>query len=105
LIHRDKIDAALAARLVAEQFPEWADLPVVPVDPGGWDNRTFRLGDTMTVRLPSAEVYVPSIEKELTWLPRLAPLLPLPIPVPLAAACRPTNRSRRRPVVGRRWSR
>lgn len=82
---RERIDAALAARLVAQQFPEWADLPVEPVELSGWDNRTFRLGPTMTVRLPSAEGYVASVEKELTWLPRLAPLLPLPIPVPVAA--------------------
>jgi aminoglycoside phosphotransferase (APT) family kinase protein len=83
-MHRDRIDSALVARLVAAQFPEWADLPVVPVEPAGWDNRTFRLGAEMTLRLPSAEGYVPSVEKEQTWLPRLAAQLPLPIPVPLA---------------------
>ncbi len=84
-MRREQIDAALAARLVAEQFPRWAGLPVRPVDFGGWDNRTFRLGDTMTVRLPTAEAYAASVEKELTWLPRLAPALPFPIPVPVAA--------------------
>jgi aminoglycoside phosphotransferase (APT) family kinase protein len=83
-MHRDRIDAALAARLVAAQFPDWADLPVVPVEVDGWDNRTFRLGDAMTMRLPTAEGYVHSVEKEQSWLPRLAPHLPLPIPVPLA---------------------
>jgi aminoglycoside phosphotransferase (APT) family kinase protein len=83
-MHRDEIDAALATHLVATQFPQWAELPVVPVEQPGWDNRTFRLGDTMTVRLPSAAAYVASVEKEHTWLPRLAPRLPLPIPVPLA---------------------
>jgi aminoglycoside phosphotransferase (APT) family kinase protein len=83
-MHRDQIDAALANRLVAAQFPEWAGLPIVPVELPGWDNRTFRLGDTMTVRLPTAAGYVPSVEKERIWLPRLAPRLPLPIPVPLA---------------------
>jgi aminoglycoside phosphotransferase (APT) family kinase protein len=83
-MHRDAIDAALATRLVAAQFPKWAELPVLPVDQPGWDNRTFRLGDAMSVRLPSAVAYVPSVEKEHTWLPRLAPQLPLPIPVPLA---------------------
>ncbi|MES0036801.1 phosphotransferase [Mesorhizobium sp. M0046] len=78
------IDAALVRRLIAAQFPEWADLPVEPVEPGGWDNRTFRLGDRMSVRLPSAAAYVAQVEKEHRWLPRLAPHLPLPIPVPLA---------------------
>jgi len=82
---RSQIDAALAARLVAEQFPQWAGLAVVPVELDGWDNRTFRLGDTMTVRLPSAEAYASSVAKELTWLPRLAPTLPRPVPVPVAA--------------------
>jgi aminoglycoside phosphotransferase (APT) family kinase protein len=77
-MHRDEIDAALATHLVATQFPQWAELPVVPVEQPGWDNRT------MTVRLPSAAAYVASVEKEHTWLPRLAPQLPVPIPVPLA---------------------
>jgi hypothetical protein len=36
------IDAALAARLVAEQFPEWADLPVTPVETAGWDKLLSR---------------------------------------------------------------
>ena len=77
------IDASLARRLIAAQFPHWADLPVTPAMPQGWDNRTFRLGERMTVRLPSAERYVAQVEKEQRWLPRLAPHLPLPIPVPL----------------------
>jgi aminoglycoside phosphotransferase (APT) family kinase protein len=77
------IDASLVRRLIAAQFPHWADLPVSPTVPQGWDNRTFRLGERMTVRLPSAERYVAQVEKEHRWLPRLAPHLPLPIPVPL----------------------
>jgi len=79
-----RIDAALVRRLIAAQFPPWADLPVRPVEAGGWDNRTFRLGPRMTARLPSAEPYALQVEKEHRWLPKLAPLLPLPIPVPLA---------------------
>ena len=65
-------------------FPQWAALPVEPVEVDGWDNRTFRLGARMTVRLPSAARYAPQVEKEHRWLLKLAPLLPLPIPVPLA---------------------
>lgn len=78
------IDVALVARLVAAQFPQWANLSITPALPQGWDNRTFRLGTEMAVRLPSAEGYVPQVEKEHRWLPHLAPRLPLPIPVPLA---------------------
>lgn len=82
--HRDDIDAALVRRLIAAQFPAWADLPVEPVIPGGWDNRTFRLGDALSVRLPSAAWYAAQVAKEHRWLPVLAPQLPLPIPAPLA---------------------
>ncbi len=79
-----EIDAALAGRLVVAQFPRWAALPVQPMAARGWDNRTFRLGDEMVVRLPSAERYAAQVAKEQRWLPRLAPGLPLPIPAPLA---------------------
>ncbi len=103
-MRREQIDTALAARLVAEQFPRWAGLPVRPVELSGWDNRTFRLGETMTVRLPTAQAYAASVEKELTWLPRLAPALPYPIPVPVAAgapsATFPWPWSIRRWIVG-----
>lgn len=78
------ISVSLVSRLVRAQFPQWAELPIRPVELSGWDNKTFRLGDAMTVRLPSAKAYVQQVEKEQRWLPRLAPLLPLPIPVPLA---------------------
>jgi len=44
----------------------------------------FRLGEHLSVRLPSAERYVAAVEKEHEWLPRLAPFLPLTIPVPVA---------------------
>lgn len=81
---RAGIDAALVKRLVASQFPHWGDLPVTPVEVDGWDNRTYRLGDAMTVRLPTAEGYAPAVDKEHRWLPVLAPSLPVPVPVPLA---------------------
>jgi aminoglycoside phosphotransferase (APT) family kinase protein len=80
---RAGIDAELVRRLVATQFPQWRDLPVVPVETDGWDNRTYRLGADLSVRLPTAEGYVPAIEKEQRWLPTLAPQLPQPIPEPI----------------------
>ena len=78
------INSELVRRLIIGQFPEWSNLPVTAIEPGGWDNRTFRLGDHMSVRLPSALAYVAQVEKEHEWLPRLAPHLPLLIPAPLA---------------------
>ena len=91
---RPHLEVSLVRRLVAAQFPEWAGLPVKPVEFGGWDNRTFRLGEDMSVRLPSAARYVLQVEKEQRWLPVLAPHLPLPIPVPLAMG---------RPAEGYPW--
>ncbi|WP_439378269.1 aminoglycoside phosphotransferase family protein [Amycolatopsis lexingtonensis] len=81
---RIEVTADQVRRLVAEQFPRWAGLAVRPVANGGWDNRTFHLGDTMSVRLPSAAEYALAVGKEQRWLPVLAPRLPLPVPVPLA---------------------
>ena len=75
----------LAAALIAAQFPHWAELPVELVVPGGHDNRTFRLGDELTIRLPTDDGYVAGELKEHEWLPRLAPQLPLPIPDVVAA--------------------
>lgn len=74
------ISEALVTSLVTEQFPEWSHLPVRAVVPGGNDHRTFRLGERLSVRLPSAPGYVPQVVKEQTWLPKLAPAVPLPIP-------------------------
>jgi aminoglycoside phosphotransferase (APT) family kinase protein len=72
------------AELVASQFPRWRGLRVSPVVPGGWDHRSFRLGDDMVARLPSAAPYALQIEKEARWLPRLASSLPLAIPTLVA---------------------
>ena len=78
------IDTALVARLIGSQFPQWSGLPIYPAEPNGWDNRTFRLGPDLSVRLPSAEGYAAQVRKEQRWLPLLAPHVPLPIPVPVA---------------------
>jgi aminoglycoside phosphotransferase (APT) family kinase protein len=94
-VERDEINADLAAALVAEQFPQWADLPVVPVSLNGWDNTTFRLGDQLSIRLPNGEGYAAAVEKEHRWLPVLAPQLPVPIPQPVAIG---------RPGHGYPWS-
>jgi len=83
-VERSAITPALVTGLIARQFPRWARLAVTPIEADGWDNVTFRLGDSMTVRLPSADAYVPQVEKEHRWLPVLAPALPVAIPEPLA---------------------
>ena len=78
------ITTDLVRTLVAEQFPAWADLPVIPVPRQGWDNRTFMLGTHLSVRLPSGAGYAAAVEKEHRCLPALAEHLPVPIPAPVA---------------------
>ena len=85
-MHDDEVatDATLVRRLLATQFPQWAELPINPVSSAGTDNALYRLGDEMAVRLPRIAWAVGQVDKEQQWLPRLAPHLPLAIPVPLA---------------------
>ena len=85
MVERVGVDEATVTALVADQFPQWSDRTVTRVRPGGWDNRTFRLGADLLARLPAASPYVAAVEKEQAWLPRLAGELPLPIPAPVAA--------------------
>lgn len=84
-MHDDEVETsvALVRRLLATQFPRWADLPVTPVRSAGTDNAIYRLGIELVVRLPRIGWAVAQVEKEHRWLPRLAPLLPLGVPVPL----------------------
>ena len=84
-IHPDEflVDHALVSRLVADQFPQWQHLPIVPVPYSGTDNAIFRLGDDMVLRLPRIHWATAQVHKEHTWLPVLAPRLPLRVPAPL----------------------
>jgi aminoglycoside phosphotransferase (APT) family kinase protein len=97
VVDRSRIDVPLARRLVAGQFPEWADLPVRVMDHSGNDHRMFRLGENMLVRLPADPNFVPQVSKEQKWLPWLAPRLPLPVPQ-VRGAGRPS------PDFPARWS-
>jgi aminoglycoside phosphotransferase (APT) family kinase protein len=84
-MHADEVetDVSLVRRLLAAQFPQWAELPMEPVRSAGTDNALYRLGDEMVVRLPRIHGAVGQVRKEQEWLPRVAPLLPLAIPAPL----------------------
>jgi aminoglycoside phosphotransferase (APT) family kinase protein len=81
---RPIVDLLTVRRLVDSQFPQWSHLPVAPVELDGWDNRSFRLGSELTIRMPSGAWYAKQVDKEQRWLPVLAPHLPLPIPAPVA---------------------
>lgn len=96
-MHADEVrtDAALVTRLLAEQFPQWAGLPVERVRSDGTDNALYRIGEHLVARLPRIGWAIGQVEKEATWLPRLAPHLPLQIPAPVAVGT---------PAAGYPWS-
>jgi aminoglycoside phosphotransferase (APT) family kinase protein len=77
-----EVTAALARALLADQHPDLADEPIVHVE-DGWDNVMFRLGDALALRMPRRHAGGLLIATEQTWLPRIAPGLPLPTPAPL----------------------
>jgi len=85
-MHADEIetDAALVRRLLAGQFPQWADLPIDLVVSYGTDHDIYRLGDRLAARLPRIGWATKQAAKEREWLPKLAPHLPLALPVQLA---------------------
>ena len=78
------IDVPLVRRLLEEQYPELAMLPLA-ILAEGWDNRLFRLGDALLVRLPRRAASAILVVHEQRWLPALARRLPLPVPVPVHA--------------------
>ena len=79
-----EIDESLVRRLLAGQFPRWADLSIERVDSDGTENAIYRLGDELAIRLPYRAAKTTLVDKDHRWLPILAPHLPIPIPVPLA---------------------
>lgn len=80
-----QIDEALVRRLIAEQFPRWAELAVEPWPSGGTVNAIYRLGNDMVVRLPLTKGGANDVAMERDWLPRLVSRLPTAIPEVLGA--------------------
>jgi aminoglycoside phosphotransferase (APT) family kinase protein len=53
-LHDDEFvtDTTMIRRLLAGQFPRWADLPLTRIGLSGTMNQLYRLGDELLVRLP-----------------------------------------------------
>ena len=85
-MHPDEIetDADLVRGLLADQFPALAELPIELVPSSGTDHDIYRLGAELVVRLPRIGWAEGQAALEGTWLPRLAPHLPLAVPVQVA---------------------
>ncbi len=102
-----KIDGSMVQKLIAQQFPYLSDLPVKPIKKQGHDNRTFRLGDELSVRLPSQPSYADAVQKEATALGALDGRLSVDIPEVFALG-EPSNEyplpwSIRRWLAGTTW--
>jgi len=84
-MHADEhaIDTALVRRLLLGQFPQWADLPLAPLASGGTVNAVYRLGSSLTVRLPLTAGGADDITKERQALGTLGEL---PAAVPAVVA-------------------
>ncbi len=75
------VDEGLARRLLA-QFSELTVESLRPLAEG-WDNAVWVVNERYAFRFPRRQIAIPGVELELAFLPRLAPLLPLPIPDPI----------------------
>ncbi|MET7751021.1 aminoglycoside phosphotransferase family protein [Micromonospora sp. NPDC005367] len=82
------VSVELVRRLLDEQHPDLADLPV-EVLANGWDNLVCRLGAEFLVRLPRRAMAAELVAHEQRWLSELADRLPLPVPAPVRVG-RPT---------------
>ncbi len=77
------ISIELAKKLILTQFSEYADLNVTDIEEQGHDNRTYRIGDDMLIRMPKTESYALKVPKEQEFLPKLATHLSIAIPEPI----------------------
>ena len=70
-----EVSAVLVRRLLADQHPDLARLPVAFLA-NGWDNELYRVGGGLVARLPRRALGARIIKNEQRWLPGLAPKLP-----------------------------
>ena len=73
------MDASLARRLIAEQFPD-VELESLHALSEGWDTTVWLADGRWVFRFPRRQVVVSPAAREFALLGRLAPLLPAPIP-------------------------
>lgn len=78
----DPVDVELARRLLVDQLPHLAELPLTSVAQG-WDNLIVRVGDELVLRLPVREESAPLIRNEARWLAEVVSPLRFATPVPL----------------------
>ncbi|OOC56442.1 MULTISPECIES: aminoglycoside phosphotransferase family protein [Nocardiopsis] len=76
------VTVPLVERLLRQQHPDLARLPLVPLA-SGWDNTIMRLGGHLTVRLPRRESAAALVLNEQRWPGRIAARVGVALPVPV----------------------
>jgi aminoglycoside phosphotransferase (APT) family kinase protein len=76
-----EIDEVLVRALLSEQFPQLGAYSVRLVGEG-FDNSVWVVDEEWAFRFPRRAIAVPLVAREVSVLPRIAPLLPAPVPVP-----------------------
>lgn len=84
------LDAALARRLIAEQFPALGDAALRPFGEG-WDNAAFLVDERFVFRFPRRRIVAHLIVREAALLPRIAAAVPFAVPAPVYVGV-PTER-------------
>lgn len=81
-LHADElpVDEALVRRMIADQLPEYAGVPLRRLSASGSSNSLFRLGHELLVRVPRQPGGSSAILKEARWLPYLEDALPADVP-------------------------
>lgn len=77
------IDAALVERLLRDQAPSIASMPLTVVEPWGTDHAIWRIGDEFVGRFPRISWAATQPALEARWLPWLAPRVPIEVPEPV----------------------
>lgn len=77
------VDDALAARLIAAQFPDLRGLPVGRLASAGTVNALFRVGDELVARFPFEPVPAAELADEARAMGEFAAVQPFPAPTPV----------------------
>ncbi|HEX8805509.1 MAG TPA: phosphotransferase [Candidatus Aquilonibacter sp.] len=78
------VDAQLARRLIAAQFPELERASLQPIG-SGWDNAAYLVEEHLVFRFPQRAIAAPLMPKEMAALPHISPHVPVPVPRPIYA--------------------
>lgn len=89
MMHSDQLEIPLATarQMIAEQFPQFAGAPIVPVGTMGTVNAIFRIGSRASARFPlrqaAATECLRQLETEAAAMAEFAAHCPVPTPLPI----------------------